>query len=254
MYRVKQLADMAGVSVRTLHYYDEIGLLKPAYVGANGYRAYGRDDVLRLQQILLHRALGFSLRAIAAILDDPQFDRLSALERQHAQLVAEQRRRGDLIATIERTIQHLKENGEMQAEDFFTGITPERQHDYEAWLIARFGSGIGDAIARSKTRYAELDKAEIDTMQRQWGELVEGFALAWRGGARAGDGAQLDGLLARHRAWIEGIWDRPCTPEAYAGLADVYDHPDFRMKFDRVGEGFADYLINAMKAWAERQR
>src|SRR6201996_256305 len=104
---VKQLAAISGVTVRTLHHYDEVGLLKPASVGANGYRYYGQDELLRLQQILFHRELGFALEEIGQVLDAPDFDRAAALRAHKARLAAERRRYGRLMRTIDETLAAL---------------------------------------------------------------------------------------------------------------------------------------------------
>ena len=100
MLTVKQVAKVSGVSVRTLHHYDEIGLLKPAHTGRNRYRYYGEEELLRLQQILLHRELGMPLGEIAAILDAPGFDRLATLQQQRERLEAEAKRYARLVRTI----------------------------------------------------------------------------------------------------------------------------------------------------------
>src|SRR5690606_26018314 len=104
---VNEVAKLSGVSIRALHHYDEIGLLKPASIGRNRYRYYGRDELLRLQQILLHRELDIPLSKIGAILDDPGFDQLGALRRQRERLAAEAKRYARLVRTIDRTIATL---------------------------------------------------------------------------------------------------------------------------------------------------
>src|SRR6185295_6874936 len=104
---VKQVAKVSGVSVRALHHYDEIGLFKPALIGANRYRYYGRDELLRLQQILIHRELDIPLTEIAAILDDPKFDQVKALKDQRRKLQVEAERYAELVRTIDRTIASL---------------------------------------------------------------------------------------------------------------------------------------------------
>src|SRR6185295_16987624 len=109
-YTVKKLAAMSGVSVRTLHFYDESGLLKPAYVGANGYRFYEEPQLLALQQILFYRELGFELKQIKWILQKPDFDRIAALESHRKILRKNLARTRELIGTIEKTIEHLKGN------------------------------------------------------------------------------------------------------------------------------------------------
>ena len=108
MHTVKQLARLSGVSVRTLHYYDQIGLLRPAQVGANGYRYYGREELLRLQQILLHRELGLPLEAIATLLDDSDRGRVDRLREHRQQLMQRTEHYRELIATVDRTIAELE--------------------------------------------------------------------------------------------------------------------------------------------------
>src|SRR5512135_267261 len=129
-YTVQQLARMAGVSVRTLHHYDHIGLLKPSARTAAGYRLYGEADLLRLQQILFFRELDFPLADIQAILDDPGFDQVKAL-RDHRQLLQhEADRLGRLLKTIEQTISRLTEDNmtmtPMTDEELYEGFTPEQ--------------------------------------------------------------------------------------------------------------------------------
>src|SRR5690606_26244740 len=140
MHTVKQVADMAGVSVRTLHHYDDIDLLKPAHVGENGYRYYGREELMRLQQILIHRELGIPLAEIGAILDDPAFDRLEALESQRRRMVGEAERLAEMLRTIDRTIAELKGDHVMKDADLYSGVVdPKKQKEYEVWLEEKYG-------------------------------------------------------------------------------------------------------------------
>ncbi len=152
MYSVKQVAELAGVSIRTLHHYDAIGLLKPARSGAGGYRRYGRDALLRLQQILVYRELGVPLADIAAILDDPTFDRLAALQKQRDRLSAATARYAEMIRTIDRTIAELKGGRTMSDKDLYSGIvSPEKQAEYEAWLEENYGPEMRDGIEQSRS-------------------------------------------------------------------------------------------------------
>src|SRR5438034_3401914 len=107
-YTVKQVARMSGVSVRTLHFYDEVGLLKPAYVGANGYRFYEEPQLLTLQQILFYRELGFELKQIKRILSRADFEKIAALQPHRKVLKKNLGRTDKLIRTIDKTIEHLK--------------------------------------------------------------------------------------------------------------------------------------------------
>src|SRR6266487_680328 len=122
-YTVKQVAAMSGVSVRTLHFYDETGLLKPAYLGANGYRFYEEPQLLTLQQILFYRELGFELKQIKRILGRADFERIAALQSHRKVLRENLTRTRTLIETIDKTISHLKGAKKMKSEEMFAGFS-----------------------------------------------------------------------------------------------------------------------------------
>ncbi len=247
---VKQLAAISGVTVRTLHHYDEIGLLMPAAVGANGYRYYGREELLRLQRILFHRELGMPLSCIAQLLDREGKDPLGVLRQHRAKLETERERYRVLIETIDRTIEDLEGEGLMANTDLYKGFSPEKQAGYEAWLIERYGAPMRVDIECAKTSYARMSAAEQEAAGRDLQELEAALAGALRHGIDpASDGIAV--LIRRHRAWVAQMWGRPCRPEAYAGLADLYlAHPDFVARYERIEKGFAEYLANAMKLQA----
>jgi DNA-binding transcriptional MerR regulator len=138
-YSVKQLAKISGVTVRTLHFYDEIDLLKPAYVGANGYRYYEEKQLLRLQQILFFRELGLELRQIQQLLGRSNFDLASALRSHRKLLQAKLERTHELIKTIDETLAHIEGEKRMKASRMFRGFDPKKQAQYEKQLIERFG-------------------------------------------------------------------------------------------------------------------
>src|ERR1700740_128547 len=129
-FTFSQLAALSGVSVRALHHYDEIGLLKPASVGANGYRYYGREELLRLQQILFHRELGFSLEEIGRTLDAAGFDKAAALKAHRAKLEAETKRYRELMRTIDQTLASLEGEAKMEEKAMYRGFDPEKQAGY----------------------------------------------------------------------------------------------------------------------------
>src|SRR6476469_189907 len=133
-YTIKKLAVMSGVSVRTLHFYDEVGLLKPAYVGANGYRHYEEPQVLMLQQILFYRELGFELKQIKRILGRPDFDKIAALESHRKVLRKKAAHTRRLIRNIDETIEHLKGKKKMKGQELFAGFDPKEQTKHEQYL------------------------------------------------------------------------------------------------------------------------
>src|SRR5690348_1905115 len=131
MYAVKQLSDLAGVSVRTLHYYDEIGLLKPSSVSENGYRSYDDLAVLRLQQILFYREMGLGLLQIRDIIDSPEFDLVASLRSHRAELQTRIERLQALMITVDSTIMHLVGEIDMSKKQLFAGFSEEKQKQYE---------------------------------------------------------------------------------------------------------------------------
>jgi len=249
---VKQVAKLSGVSVRTLHHYDRIGLLKPASVGTNRYRYDGREELLRLQQILLHRELDIPLNEIGAILDDPAFDQLEALRRQRDKLAREAERYADLVRTIDRTIATLNGDGAMENADLYKGISPQKQAEYTAWLIEKFGGDMPERIKVSQRKYDGLSEAEKAALMDELREVEQAWAEAMQNGIPA-ESTALDPLLRRHRAWVAAMWDKPCPPGAYHGLADLHlGHADFVSRYEAIAPGFSDYHAASMKAYAAR--
>jgi len=251
-YTVKQLARLSGVSVRTLHHYDEIGLLKPAFVGENRYRYYGRDQLLRLQDILFHRELGIPLQEIERALDEGGRDRIMVLEEQRELLLDRVQRSRQLIKTIDRTIAELKGDDNMTDSDLYKGFSPEKQAEYEGWLVDRYGPAMRERIDSSKAR---LEAVAPDGQRERLADLAaieSELAETMRAGTAADDPA-VEPILLRHREWVGSMWDRPCGPDSYAGLADLYStHPDFRSRYEAIAPGFTDWLAAAMKAHSAR--
>src|SRR5579883_2177210 len=140
-YTVKKLTEISGVSVMTLHFYDEIGLLKPAYHGANGYRFYEEEQLLMLQQILFFRELGFELKKIQKILGKSDFDKIAALYAHRKVLEKNAEKTNELIDTIDKTIKRLKGIQPMKDQELYQGfgITKEQQAEYEQYWKNRLG-------------------------------------------------------------------------------------------------------------------
>jgi DNA-binding transcriptional MerR regulator len=252
-YTVKQLARLSGVSVRTLHHYDAIGLLKPALTGENRYRYYGREELLRLQDILFHRELGVPLQEIRHLLDLQGCDRAAVLAEHREWLDQRIKRSRQLLRTIDRTIAELNGDGTMDDKDIYKGFAPEKQAEYEDWLVNRFGGEMRQRIEESKAKVAALGENRMAARMAEGEAAGVPLARAFQDGVAPEDPAN-DPLLARHHAWIATMWDRACPPQAYAGLADLYlEHPDFRTTFEeKGGPGFLDWLTTAMKAYAAR--
>jgi DNA-binding transcriptional MerR regulator len=252
-HTVKQVARLSGVSVRTLHHYDEVGLLKPASVGGNGYRYYGREELLRLQQILFHRELGFSLEEIARALDAPGFDRTAALKAHRAKLEAETRRYRRLVRTIDETLAALEGAAKMEEKAMYRGFSPEQQAGYEKELVDKHGADMQGHIDHAKQGMAGWKQADFDAMQAEADAIEAGMAKALTDGLPA-DSAAVTALMRRHHAWISKSWNRPAPVAAFKGLGEMYTgDPRFNDRYDGRQAGLAEYMAAAMASFADRQ-
>jgi DNA-binding transcriptional MerR regulator len=160
-YTVKEVADMAGVSRRTLHYYDEIGLLKPTTVDMNRYRYYHEEEVLRLQQILFFREMDFTLDDIKKMMDRPDFNLIDAMKAHRAALQQRVGRLNKLILTLDQTILHLNGEIEMPTQDLFTGFDEETQEAYAEEAARRWDAEKVQASNQQWKQYSGEKKAAI---------------------------------------------------------------------------------------------
>jgi DNA-binding transcriptional MerR regulator len=252
-YTVKQVAKLSGVSVRALHHYDEIGLLKPDSVGANGYRYYGKDELLRLQQILFHRELGFSLEEIRQVLDAKDFDRVAALRAHRGRLDAESKRYRRLVRTIDETLAALQGATTMDDKAMYKGFDPEKQAAHEAWLTERFGDQVKPVIEASRARFQGMAPAQVAQTMADAEAIEAEFADALKAGLPADSEAVL-GITRRHAAWVGASWNMAPTAERYRGLGQLFlDHPEFRARYEGRAPGLTEYLAEAMRVFAERE-
>lgn len=247
-YAVGDLARLAGVSVRTLHHYDAMGLLRPRHIGANGYRIYGQDEAERLQEILFYREVGMPLAQIAELLDGGA-GRLARLSAHRQRLAGEAERLAQSLATLDATIEALKEKQEMKAEDLYKPFSAEKQAAYEEWLADRYGPEMAKAIRASKAHLKGAPEgvdARIAAKMAELKEIEDDLVSAFQQGQ-----SEVSTLFERHREWVAAMWGKPCPPSAYAGLADLYaSHPDFVARFEALAPRFSGWLVAGMKAHA----
>jgi len=250
VHTVGEVARLSGLSVRALRHYDEIGLLKPLTVGENGYRYYGPDELLRLQQILLQRELGVPLEEIRRALDAPDFDRLAALEAHRDRLAAEARRYADLVKTLDQTLAALKGDGQMDETAMYKGFDPKKQAEHEAWLVDRYGEGVRAEIDESKARTKAWKQTDFDAAQAEVEAIEAEMAQALAAGLPA-DSQAVGAIVARLHAWVARSWETPPDANAFAGLAQLYsDNPDFRARYEGRAVGLTEYLSEAMRVFA----
>ena len=245
-YKVKDVARLSGVSVRTLHYYDEIGLLTPKDRTAAGYRLYDENDLMRLQQILIGRSLGLALEEIRKSLDEDGFDYARALQQQRALLIQRLGQTHKMIAAIDSALTNL---GEGQAEiDFkaiFDGFDPA---DYETEAQNRWGET--DAYKESARRTKSYSDADWTLIKSELDAIWTDAAQAMRQGAAADSYIALE-IVERHRKHIHR-WFYDLTPEGHKGLADMWETDDrFRANIDKYGSGLTTWLAAAVRAAGE---
>jgi DNA-binding transcriptional MerR regulator len=244
-YTIGQVARMAGVSVRTLHHYDQIGLLKPSARSAAGYRLYEEQDLLRLQQILFFKELDMPLREIGDVLDDPGYDQVEALEQHRQLLQGRMERLARLLKTIDRTIERITEDSMAITDaELYAGFTPEQAERYRREAREKYDPAL---VEESERRLRQMSKAQWDSIKAEGDEVTRSMAALM--GRPPGD-AEVQQVVARHYAWIEHFWTP--TAEAYRGLGQGYvDNPEFRAFYDRYAPGLADFLAAAMRTYAD---
>jgi DNA-binding transcriptional MerR regulator len=249
-YTVKQVARLSRISVRTLHFYDEVGLLKPAWTGANGYRFYEEPQLLTLQQILFYRELGIELKQIKRILGRKDFERIEALQSHRKILEEDVARKRQLIGTIDRTIEHLKGRKKMKNEELFEGFSPEVQAQHEQYLVDRFGEGMKQGIAQSKARVQNWKKADWQRSGAAFDEICRDLAGALEKQAGAGS-EEVQAIIRRHYEWLKQFWTP--TRDAYAGHAQLIVDSDLRRPYELHHPQLPEFTAAAIKVFAKRE-
>ncbi|CAM3956372.1 MerR family transcriptional regulator [Saccharibacillus endophyticus] len=242
--KVKEVSQLAGISVRTLHHYDEIGLLRPDAVTEAGYRMYSDHDMERLQQILFFRELGFSLKEIRRILDSPAFDRLEALELQRRMLEEKMAHTRRMIANIDHSIQHAKGEVTMTNEQRFEGID-FTNNPYEQEARERWGDAAIDESKRKLARRTDTPERQAE-LRQEWDTRMSVLAEA-RHEDPASPRAQE--VIGEWYAFLDNFGTY--SYEAFAGLGQMYVQDErFTKNIDKYGEGLAAFMCEAMGIYA----
>lgn len=249
-YTIKNLSKISGVSVRTLHWYDEIGLLTPSYTGANNYRYYGKQQLLRLQQILFFKELGFALNDIQKLLSQNDFDNIKALYSHKKFLEEDIVRKHNIITTIDKTIQHLKSKQSMKDQELYYGFDSNRQKEYEQYIVKYQGLAAEDLLLESKKRTAKWDKNEWDKVKNQGDAIHKELALAI-GKGLAPNSDEVQDIIKKHYKMVQQFYK--VTRDVYIGLTDLYiQHPDFKQFFDAYHPKMLEFICDAMKYFANK--
>jgi DNA-binding transcriptional MerR regulator len=247
---VGEVAALAGVTVRTLHHYDRIGLLSPSGRTSAGYRQYAPADLDRLHRVLVYRELGFPLEEVATLLDDPSADPAAHLRRQHALLRDRLERAQAMVAAVEK---------EMEAQQMGISLTPEERfelfgegysEDYEREAEERWGDT--EAWSQSQRRTSAYTKTDWIRIKEEAADVERRLAEALRSGVPA-DSPQAMDIAEEHRQHITR-WFYDCPPQMHAGLGRMYVEDErFTAHYEEIAPGLAQYVSTAVQANAARQ-
>jgi DNA-binding transcriptional MerR regulator len=248
-YTVGDVAEMAHVSVRALHHYDEIGLLEPSGRTEAGYRLYEDHDLERLQQIMLFKELGFELSRIAEIMDDPAFDRRAALLGQRDLLQARIARLSAMVRAVDDTLLHEERGTTMSKDEMFEVFGDFDPAEHEAETEERWGET--DAYRESARRTSSYTKQDWERYKAETDAINEALAALMDEGV-APDDARAVEAVERARVQID-TWFYPCSRRMHAELGRMYvADPRFQETFEKIRPGMAQYVCDAAEANASR--
>lgn len=239
--KVKEIADVVGISVRTLHHYDEIGLLIPTNTTAAGYRIYSDDNLETLQQILFFRELGFSLKNIKEIINSPSFDREEALIKQHKMLLKKRSQLDKMIHTIKKTIQHEKGEIHMSNEERFDGFDFSH-HPYEQDAREKWGDQAVDDANEKVKKMGTFDQENVHKIYQNLAKVR----------TYAPDSKEAQEEIQKWYEFLNNIHNY--SLDAFKGLGQMYVQDErFTKNIDAFGEGLSQFMCEAMEFYADNQ-
>jgi MerR family transcriptional regulator, thiopeptide resistance regulator len=247
MFTVKQLSSMAGVTVRTLHHYDEIGLLKPTSIGGNGYRYYEEEALYRLQQILFYRELDVPLSDIKRIMGRRDFDVSTALLAHRSALQGEVERLNRLIRTVDKTIKHIRRKEKMNPKGLFEGFSEEEQDKHAEEAAQNWNP---KTVKESNQKWKGYSPAEKERILGEGKALYADLAFV-----KSKDAAskEVQAVVARWHKHLLHFWSP--SEEQLLGLAELYnDDLRFRSSYERVAPKLAEFMRDAVKVYAANRQ
>lgn len=244
-YTVQKLAKLTGVTSRTLRYYDEIGILKPARINSSGYRIYGQAEVDKLQQILFYRELDVDLESIKKIVNSPSFDDIKALKEHREKLLTKRDQLDLLIASVNKTLAvregRMTMSDKEKFEAFKQKLINENEKKYGEEIRAKYGD---EQIDKSNKKLKGITEAQYAEVEKLGEEVLDVLNEAFLTGDPASELAQKAADL--HRQWLSYFWDR-YTKEAHVGVAQMYvDDERFTAYYDKKNPGAAEFLRDAV--------
>jgi MerR family transcriptional regulator, thiopeptide resistance regulator len=245
VYTVKKLAAIAGVSTRTLHYYDQIGLLKPGAHSRSGYRWYGEEEAARLQQIMFFRELGFGLAEIRDIMARPGYSVLEALEAHRELLSLKAERLKTLLGTVENTIHKLKGEREMGIKDYYDGFSDQKIEEYRKEVKERWGE---KTLQDSEDRVLKMGKEKFKALQAEGGKIFQAVAGLMD---KKPESPAVQAEISRWREWLENF--HHYSDDAILGLGRAYSQdPRFAAFLKKFGDGMPEFFTTAVEYYAKK--
>ncbi|MGG5357709.1 MULTISPECIES: MerR family transcriptional regulator [unclassified Enterococcus] len=249
-YTIKKMTQLSGVSARTLRFYDEIGLLRPARINSSGYRIYGENEIDRLQQILFYRSLDFKLETIRELLDNKEFDKIQSFEEQKQLLLKKREQLDALLTNIQHTIDHHKGERNMSSEEKFEAFKKqklqENEEKYGQEIREKYGK---ETVEASNKKWGAMSEEDFQEMQQTEQELF----VKLSGYLKEPD---IESNLAKeifqlHKKWLSFSWGS-YAPEAHKGLGEMYVADERFASYynDRIGNGAADALNKIINRYA----
>lgn len=249
-YKVSEVAELVGVSVRTLHHYDDIGLLKPESVTMAGYRLYTDSDLERLQQVLFFKELGFNLQEIRSILNSPNFDRKTALMTHKELLIEKKKRLEEIIKSVEKTIDSIEGGVEMSKKEMFNAFSMEEIEKHKEKYAEETKQKYGDTDA-----YKESMKKTSGYKKEDWARIQARSEAIYKKLADTMDKGPADPMAQEAVAeWRQCITESfyNCTPEIFRGLGDLYVQDErFTANIDKFKSGLASFMREAMHIYCD---
>ncbi|WP_419882936.1 MerR family transcriptional regulator [Peribacillus sp. B-H-3] len=244
-YTIQKLGILASISTRTLRYYDEIELLKPARINSSGYRIYGQREVDRLQQILFYRELGLTLEQIKEIVSNPDFNGTEALKEHREKLLDKRKQLDELLLNVEKTIASHEGRMTVKDQEKFEGFKQkfieDNEKQYGKEIREKYGE---DTVNKSNEKLKNMTQEEHAEITRLADELAQTLAAAFKEGDPAGNLAQK--AAEKHMQWLTFYWNE-YSKEAHAGLAQMYvDDERFKQHYDKEQPGTAEFLRDAI--------
>lgn len=244
-YTVQQLAKLAHVSVRTLHYYDQVDLLKPSFVAKNGYRYYQQKELIRLQQILFFKELDFSLKDIQSMLSKPDYSVVEALKDQKKLMRLKKDRLDELIKSIDKTIKNMTNNQKIKDEELYDAFADDDVKQYQQEVKDRWGNT--DAYKQSMAKVSKMTKAEMEKLKADGKALTQKIADNMDKGF---DNPDVQELIAQAHQGVNFFYE--CSLEMYRNLGNMYvADPRFAAYYEKFRPGLAKFMQQAINYYCD---